>query len=224
MNKAVAQKTSHSTKHNRLIMLARDEQGAVMLEFIIVLYVFLFLLLGILQFGLLGIASYYVNYSNYMACRTAAVHLDQMENGVITKQLFNGKILEQAALSLGPLEPQLWKDPTNTTKLHDVKKRIQFYWRNGGTAISQPDGTVQKGLRGRLEYRYYLVVPFMNGLIAAFQHSFSSQDDQWVFEKAQSGEPYPSITLTSNFDLTIRTASESPPYDHPMNISRRWVY
>lgn len=65
----------------RFLRLGKEEEGAVMVEFIIVAPLFLFVVLGILQ--LMGVAhtSAILQYANYRALRTGIVHYEPIMQG-----------------------------------------------------------------------------------------------------------------------------------------------
>jgi Flp pilus assembly pilin Flp len=71
---------------NRFI---KDEDGQSMVEFVIVMPLFLFLVLAIIQFMLIANAAYFVNYANFMAMRTAVAHY---EMSTVGKVMPSGKV------------------------------------------------------------------------------------------------------------------------------------
>jgi hypothetical protein len=205
-----------------------DERGAVFVEFIIVLYAFVFILLGVVQTGLMVCGSFYTNYANFMALRTAAVWLEHKEDGIISQDELNGtggKCRLAALRALKPMERYLFKNPTNTGARDRALGRINFILTEGGEAF---DGE-SKFIDGRLEYEYPLIVPFVGRVISALAKGTGAPSAEneirvgrnFAYDVEGIGERYPTVTLRSNNELA---QGGSPPRPHRMAVQRRWKY
>lgn len=92
----------------RSLRLAGDESGAVMAEFVIITPLFLFLILGIIQFMGIAHVDAMLQYANFMAARTGIVHYEAMSQGWNTdaagnwKTALEDKMEEGAKTAFGP--------------------------------------------------------------------------------------------------------------------------
>ncbi len=193
----------------------QDETGAVFLEFIIVLFAWMFILFGVLQIGLIAIGAYYVNYANFMALRTAAVQYEYVEYGWINNREFRNLCEAQAAKSLAPLEPKLWKTQAMLPELdRDLRRRLRFHYI-----------PTEPYMSGGLEYDFYMVIPFANYVIAAFDRRppVSQSNSRRVMRNFQfvSSRTFPTIKLRSHNTVS---GTNSIPAMHKMLIQRRWRY
>jgi hypothetical protein len=196
-----------------------DEQGAVMLEFLIVLFAWMFLLFGVIQIGLIAIASYYVNYANFMALRTASVHYEYVDYGWINYRQFRNICEHQAAISLTPMEPKRWREASRGIPPQvnaDFMRRVRF--------VPSPYIPNARTMRGLLEYDYYLIVPFANYVIAAFDSTppLTATQERRVMQnfRTESAPTFPTIRLRSNNNAD----PGGPPGFHDIVIQRRWRY
>ncbi len=200
-----------------------DEEGAVFLEFLIVLYAWMFVLFGVIQVGLIVIASFYVNYANFMALRTAAVHYELYEATWESKSKFDNTCRDAAVAALAPIERFYWKNPySGFMSWINAQNRTTFTWRTTG-------GSPPTIIEGSLSYRFFLVVPFVNRVIAAFDPTGSDLDppnrDRNMENFASDNTPwgkYPTLNLRSNNSVDNQTGT--PPLFHQMIIQRRWRY
>ena len=201
-----------------------DERGAAFVEFIIALYAFLFVLLGVVQVGLMVCSSLYVNYGNYMALRTAAaVWQEPKEDGLISQSEFNDKCLGAALHALGPVERYHWKHPFDGSAKSNAQSRLHF---TCNPTSDQFDGKA-KGLTGKLEYDCPMIVPFVGRVISALaKHTGqpSAEQENRVGQNfaydTSAMDRYPTVTLRSNNDL----GQGGLPRPHPVTIQRRWKY
>jgi hypothetical protein len=221
--------------------LLREEDGAMFLEFLIVLFPFMFILFGVIQVGLIVMASFYTNYANFMALRTASVWYEMKEDGFISQNELIQKCEETAGAALGPIEPYIYRhyyQPINrftaagitgeafVQKLLLRLLRVKFNLTEGTKVGGKP-----VTIKGVLDYEYPLVAPFAGGVIAAFgkqKHAKSGTDDatnrvmhEFVSELAPLYLAYPSLVIHSSDDLN---PNGSPPFPHEMVVQRRWTY
>lgn len=95
----------------RTLRFGADESGAVMAEFVIITPLFLFLILGIIQFMGIAHADSMLQYANFMAARTGIVHYEAMSHGWNTdaggvgswRTNLEDKMEEGAKTAFGPL-------------------------------------------------------------------------------------------------------------------------
>ena len=186
-----------------------------MLEFVIVLFAWMFILFSVIQVGLIAIGAYYVNYANFMALRTAAVQYEYVSYDWINERQFKDLCESQAMKSLAPLEPRTWRTqnmPPDANR--DFRQRVRFHNQRRGAFM-----------RGALEYDYYMVVPFANYVIAAFDSRppVSNTNEVRVMRNFRSvaTPTYPTIKLRSHNGVS---GSGNVPEMHRMLIQRRWRY
>lgn len=92
----------------RTLRFAGDESGAVMAEFVIITPLFLFLILGIIQFMGIAHVDSMLQYANFMAARTGIVHYEAMSQGWNTdagggwQTSLKDKMEDGAKTALGP--------------------------------------------------------------------------------------------------------------------------
>lgn len=207
--------------------LARGEEGAAFLEFLIVLYAWMALLFGVIQFGLIAISAFYVNYANFMALRTAAVQYEYYEAGWMSESAFRTQCERAAAKALAPQERFYWKKTASfsgyQTAFNQIMARTRFDYTTSG---SLPDGKPAY-IHGRLTYRFHMIAPFVNLVINAFANNPYVQpiDDRRVMQNFVSERPasgmLPTLRMQSRNDLR---SDGGPIYYHDMVIQRRWRY
>ena len=189
--------------------LWRNEEGVVFLEFILVLYAFLFVLLGVVQIALMSMASFYTNYGNFMALRTAAVWYEPYQNDFISKSDFESKCKEGALMAMAPIERYYYKTEGFSARSKALN-RIKFIYEED-TSITDSDGRAGM-MKGRLEYDYQLWVPFVGRVISGLQKAgvpqASRTTNAWTYDTEGAGTRHPTVKLRSNNDLN--TAESSP--------------
>jgi hypothetical protein len=211
----------------------RDETGAVFLEFLIVLFSFLFILFGVIQVALIAMASFFTHYANFMALRTAAVQYELFEDDFISESDFENKCRDTAAAALGPMEAYVYHHDFDILAKFWLRQRVNFEYEADAGAHPGGGGPAPKPvvIKGHLEYDYYLIVPFAGNVIAAFGKGKNIPSDErvmqeYAWEGGNQGifgkEPYPLLRLRSNNDLS--TEGGAPPHPHEMLIQRRWNY
>lgn len=202
--------------------LWRNEEGVAFLEFILVLYAFLFLLLGVVQVAMMALASFYTNYGNFMALRTAAVWYEPYQNEFISKGDFEDKCKEGALMAMAPIERYYYKTNSGSAKSNALN-RITFIYEED-TSMTDSDGRAAM-MKGRLEYDYQLWVPFVGRVISGLQKSgvpqASRTTNAWAYDKEGGGSRYPTVKLRSNNDLNT---GESSPRTHKTLLQRRWKF
>jgi hypothetical protein len=200
-----------------------DESGAVFLEFLIVLFAFMFILFGVIQVALISMASLFANYANFMALRTASVQYELFEDNFISQAALDLRCRATAAAALGPMEAYLYRHPTDITANADLQTRLTFTTRTRDPQVNGRPAVIQ----GRLQYQYYLIVPFAGNVIAAFGAGQSVPDNprvmhDFAWQGGNAIRPYPLLRLRTSNDLS--TEGGGPPFFHDMLIQRRWVY
>ena len=207
----------------------RREEGAALIEFVIVLYPFFFLLLGTIQTALLVTASFYTGYANFMALRTASVHYESMENGLISESDFRRKCEEAALSALGPMEPYWWTNEKDSSSKTHALERINFIYKEDDEKLVYENKPAF--LNGRLEYGYPLIMPFVNRVFSALskdmtpeEGDYFSRETMYPYETETPENEFPTFTLRSNNDLSENITTEGPPYFHKILIQRRWLY
>jgi len=149
-----------------------DQDGQSMVEFVVVLPVFLFLVMGIVQFMMITNAAYMLNYGNFMAMRTAVANWEMSTVG--RKDIQPGGGGAAAAL------------PSNVRS--EAKKTLQYcllpvaYFKGDKITsliflnLAAPkmelgrEGNAnlnQNWLESFSEYRYPLMIPLANSIIYA---------------------------------------------------------
>lgn len=228
-----------STEQSVLERFIEDEEGAVFLEFLIVLYAWMCILFGVIQCGLIAIGSFYVNYANFMALRTASVLYEFNEVGWISNSSFNRTCREVGLKALAPLERRYWTAPISAGGVQEGLDALMFRTRFV-SRVNNSLGTTSDNkplyIQGRFEYDYYLIVPFVNRVIAAFDPSGTDRDvptgpgsNRVMHEFASDNTPqgrFPTFKLRSNNSVPspINRNPGSPPIMHNMIIQRRWKY
>jgi hypothetical protein len=210
----------------RLAIVARrfrkDERGTAFLEFILIIYAFLFILMGVVQTGLMVSASFYTNYAAFMAMRTAAVQYEVMEDNFISQNDFETRCKYGALTALGPIERFWWQNELRIDKAQEILSRIRFVYEESSDRF---DGRANQ-LKGRLEYDYRLIVPFVGRVIAGLTQSGVPAADRagarsFAYDTTTAWNRYPTVKLRSNNDLN---PDGSPPRFHQMVIQRRWKF
>lgn len=200
--------------------LRDDDAGAAMLEFILVLYAFLFVLLGVVQVGLMVTASYYTNYANFMAMRAASVYYEAMEDGFISRSDFEQRCEKAALYALGPMERYWWTSGDNDAESRALD-RLEFKYEEGSDKLQ--DGRAAS-LKGRLEYDYRLIVPFVGRVISALGKGMTAKPGApFAYDTEGMGTRYPTLKLGPNDELSDET-SGSPPRYHEILVQRRWQF
>ena len=155
--KSTVKKTDKGAgKPGRQPDLLADETGAVFLEFLIVLFPFMFILFGTIQIGLIATASFYTNYANFMALRTAAVRWELKENNIESSSNFNLRCKLAAMAAIQPIEHFWYKNPFDAGAQLDVANRVRVTIEAVNDNFTGPSGTNQanrpKFIKGHTEY------------------------------------------------------------------------
>ncbi len=196
----------------RLSRLSGDERGTALIEFILVMYPFLFLLMGVVQMAMLAMGALYVNYANFMALRTASVWYEPKEYGYIGDTEYDLRCKTAAMMALGPLERYAWVQ-NDAASQAEVLTRLSF--------DSSVDGGDANLLKGKLSYDFYLWVPFAGRVISGLMKNGVPAGEST--RDVIAGESETPLNATPILTLRSRNDFADDGY-HRVVIQRRWKY
>jgi hypothetical protein len=129
--------------------------------------------------------------------------------------------------ALGPMERYYFKHQDDAGARSDALSRIRFFCTE---ATGTYDGRC-KAIKGRLEYDYYLIIPFVGRVLSGMANNVgykptAEQDNRvgqnFAYDTTGLGTTYPKVTLRSNNDLS--QDGGDPPHPHELAVQRRWKY
>lgn len=158
----------------------KDEDGQSMVEFIVIMPILLFLIMGIVQFMLMANVSYFLHYGNFMAMRTASARWEMSvvgkpgQGGQITK-IPNAVIQEAERTLRYCLLPVAYirGDKLNSLLLLSMTAKVRM-------ALDAPNNnTPADWIQAYSEYRYPLYIPLAKDVIYAISLGRKSSTTKW---------------------------------------------
>jgi Flp pilus assembly protein TadG len=190
----------------RLILkLIKGKKGQSMVEFALILPVFMLLVLGIAQLSLIFINKMMLQYSAYMLARVAVAYADDIDNRLIDSRTSIARNVQlQKADSILKSMMSTINNPSGsalkTLSCMGADSLQKFFLGKfkGADVSWQWDNSIKSSdgrfLRVNVSYDMPLKVPFVNKIFNGFQKNQSSSAD---YATAESGFPVYTISAYS---------------------------